>query len=233
MSAPDDLFAFLRAEIDAGRGETLGSGYQGTVVVCDTPMAGKVVVKQPGGGVLAGFRRWMIRRELRAYLRLDGLPGIPVCHGLMDGGDLVISFEPGDSYKEVQHALADRDTFFDRLLTLIRAMHAAGVAHGDLKRKYNLIVADGERPVIIDFGTAVRNKQKSGPFGRWLFGVVARADVNAWIKLKYGANYDGMSDTDRAIFKPSRTERVLRVVRRFWRTLTMRQTRKKWRRRQQ
>jgi predicted Ser/Thr protein kinase len=131
----------------------------------------------------------------------------------------------------VQYQLADREVFFKRLLTLIRAMHAAGVAHGDLKRKLNLIVVEGEAPVLIDFGTAVCLKGQGGFFNRWLFGVMMRADLNAWTKLKYGANYSGMSAEDREIFSPTRTERLLRAIRRLWRTVTMRQTRKAWRRR--
>ena len=97
-----------------------------------------------------------MRREHAVYERLAGVPGIPRTYGLVDGEFLALEYVAGPSLRAHEARLADRDAFFARLLETVNAMHAAGIAHADLKRKDNIIVGSGERPYLIDFGIAVR-----------------------------------------------------------------------------
>ena len=75
-------------------------------------------------------------------------------------------------------------------------MHAAGVAHSDLKRKDNIIVGSGERPYLIDFGIAVRRSARNGLFNRLVFARLKQMDLNAWVKLKYGRRIDPETERD-------------------------------------
>ncbi len=108
-------------------------------------------------------------------------------------------------------------------------MHSAGVAHGDLKRKDNIIVDSNEQPHVIDFGTAVM--RDGSLFDRMMYPLVVRLDFNAWIKVKYDNDYDAISTEDRQWYQPTVVESVFRLLRRFWRTVTFRQARKRHRRR--
>ena len=95
------------------------------------------------------INKWSIKREYRVYQKLEGLNGIPKCYGLTDEGGLVLEYIDGGSYRDKQFELDGNDHFFDALLELITSMHNLGIAHGDLKRKDNLIVDQNLKPCLL------------------------------------------------------------------------------------
>jgi serine/threonine protein kinase len=224
----------LRAAIDSGAGRALGSGYQASVRVYDTPL-GSVVVKDPHrGGPLAGLWRHLLRREEAVYGRLNGIAGIPRSFGLVDGAYLALEYIEGHSLREHESRIADREAFFALLLATLKAMHGAGVAHADLKRKDNIIVGPGERPYLIDFGIAVRRSATSRLWNRLVFARAVQMDMNAWIKLKYGRRVDPgaepgvLSAADAEVYRPLLLERIARAVRVPWQVITLRRPRQRW-----
>jgi len=234
-TASPTLTAEIAAAISAGPGRELGSGYQASVNAYRTS-AGDIVVKKPHrGGPLGGLWRSLLKREQAVYERLAGIAGIPRSFGLIGDEYLALELIAGPSLREHEARLTDRDAFFARLLTTIEAMHAAGVAHGDLKRKDNIIVGHGERPYLIDFGIAVRRSPTNGLFNRLVFERLRQMDLNAWVKLKYGRRIDPeterdvLSPEDAAIYRPLLIERLARAVRVPWQTITLRRPRQRWR----
>lgn len=212
--------------------EYISRGYQGTVYVMDSDH-GRVVVKKPQGKGLPGWlSRATLRREYRAYQRLGGVDGVPRCFGLRDDGSLVLEYLAGEVYRDDAAALVDRARFFAEFLALIHALHAAGVAHADLKRRGNLLISPAGRPLVIDFGTAAVLGPDAGWFARRWFRQACRMDFNAWVKLKYRRRYDQIQPADRAVYQPTWIEGGARVVRRVWRKLSGRKYRKALRRRQ-
>jgi serine/threonine protein kinase len=137
--------------------------------------------------------------------------------------------------REQETELADREEFFAKLLKTVRAMHEAGIAHGDLKRKNNIIVGAGGQPYLIDFGIAVRRSATSALWNRVVFERLVQMDLNAWVKLKYGRRIDPeterdvLSEEDAAIYRPLWIERLARAVRVPWQTITLRRPRQRWR----
>jgi len=228
------LTAEIAGAIAAGAGRELGLGYQASVQLYRTSV-GDVVVKQPHrGGPLGPVWRSLLRREHAVYERLHGIAGIPRSFGLVGDG-LALEYVAGPSLREQETELADREDFFAKLLKTVRAMHAAGIAHGDLKRKNNIIVGAGEQPYLIDFGIAVRRSARSGLFNRCVFDRLKQMDLNAWVKLKYRrridpeAERDVLSTEDAAIYRPLVIERLARAVRVPWQTITLRRPRQRWR----
>lgn len=106
-------------------------------------------------------------------------------------------------------------------------MHSVGVAHGDLKRKENTLVGPGETPYLIDFGVACVRSRRGRGFNRLRFEQTRQMDLNAFIKLKYGAFLDRMTPDDAALYRPLRIERLARRGRGPWKALTLRQLRKR------
>jgi predicted Ser/Thr protein kinase len=237
--ASPQLTAEIAGAIAAAAGRELGSGYQASAHAYRTS-AGDVVVKKPHrGGPLGWLWRALLRREQAVYERLEGVPGIPRSFGLVGNEYLALELVAGPSLREHEQRLADREAFFATLLTTVEAMHTAGVAHGDLKRKDNIIVGPGERPYLIDFGIAVRRSARNGLFNRLVFARLKQMDLNAWVKLKYGrridpeTEHDVLSAEDAAIYRPLLIERLARAVRVPWQTITLRRPRQRWRARRE
>ncbi len=112
----------------------------------------------------------------------------------------------GEPFRETAAALRDRDRFFSELLRSILAVHAAGVAHADLKRRGNLLISPDGRPVLLDFGSAVLRSRRGGWLNGLLFRQICRMDLNAWVKLKYRRRYDLIAAEDRDYYHPTRIE---------------------------
>jgi predicted Ser/Thr protein kinase len=224
-----ELLRWLRADMQAGRGEQLGAGYQAIVHRHRGPF-GDIVVKSPHEKSLFGLiGRGAVQREHRVYARLAGVPGVPRLLGLLDDTHLVLEYVDGPALRAYDKKIVDRERFFSALLESIEAMHAAGVAHGDLKRKDNIVVGPNGRPYIIDFGIArLRNSEPNGRSG-FVFEWVKQMDYNAWAKLKYRRRMSELSPEDATRYKPLMLERVARWIRIPWQTLTLRRPRQRWR----
>ena len=184
---------------------------QGRIVRVDGP-GWRLAVKTPRGSGLAWrARRFSLRREYRAYRRLEGLAGVPLCLGLYGGCHLALHFIDGVWLKHA--SLDDPEAFFDRLRRIITGMHERGVAHGDLKSRKNVMVGADGQPVIIDLGTAVVRREGWHPLNHWLHDYLCQIDRNGWVKLKYGS-YDRADELDRSLVRRSRIERLNHWARR-------------------
>lgn len=125
---------------------------------------------------------WHLDREEAAYRRLAGLPGTAAFLERVDRQAILLScvagrplarFEPG--------ALPAR--FFDDLERLLEAVHARGVAHGDLHR-HDVLVTDEGRPCVVDFSTALCAPPGADPVLGFVFRQMRRADRRAAAKLR-------------------------------------------------
>jgi serine/threonine protein kinase len=208
----------------AGQIRKLAHGYQGTVSLVEGPDGPLIVKEAMGRWPWRGLRRGMVRREHAVYARLQGIPGVPRCYGLDDGDRLLLEYVEGCSLRLADFSPAERERFFASLLQLIQAIHAAGVAHADLKRKDNILVQANGEPMLIDFGSAVIDGP--GLVRGILFRQACHLDLNAWVKLKYRRDYQQLKPADRAYYHPTWLERAARLVRETWRTLTARRWRK-------
>ena len=203
----------------------LSSGYQGSAYLFDDGGAHRLVVKEAGGGVLTGwFHRMMLRREAHVYQLLRDVVGVPHSPGMLDEQHLLLEYIDGESLKDERSVLVDPEIFYARLRQVISDIHAAGVAHGDLKRKENILVTRNNEPVVIDFGTAVT--RAGNPLDQLLYPLVRRFDDNAWIKVKYARDYTAIAPEDLHWYQPTIVERVFQMILRAFRKLTFRQARK-------
>ena len=207
-------------------GVPLGAGYQGTADLYRTPLGDFVIKRARGPFFWRHLGERGLRRERDIYERVRAVVGIPRCIGLLDSKHLVLEHIPGESYRKRQYELIDRERFFERLFTSIEDLHAAGVAHGDLKRKDNLLVGPDERPFLIDFGLAFAT-DSGRLFEKRAFEWVKQYDYNAWIKHKYQGRIDDISPEDAKYYRPMKLELIARGIRRLWQKLTFRRYRKR------
>ena len=170
-----------------------------------------VVKSAMGRGPIRALRQRTLLREYEAYRRLEGVAGVPRCHGLVAGRYLVLEFIRGTAYREA--TWADRERWFAEFLEVLQAIHARGVSHGDLKSKGNIMVTEDEKPCVIDFGTAFVSQAGFHPVNNWLFEHGRRMDLNAWVKHKYHGKYADVSDEDRELLDYSFIEYWVRKLR--------------------
>ncbi|MEE4185540.1 MAG: RIO1 family regulatory kinase/ATPase [Gammaproteobacteria bacterium] len=228
----DELTQALRAWLadDTQReAALLSQGYQGSAylyaaTVNSQPV--RLVIKRAAPGWLTGWlNRLMLAREARVYQRIASVSGVPHSPGMLDDEWLLLEFIEGRPLKAARYDLADPEAFYARLLGVLQDFHAEGVAHGDLKRKQNVLVTADEQPYVIDFGTAVM--RDGNMIDRLLFRLVRRFDYNAWVKVKYENDYSAIAPEDARWYRPTLVESVFSGVRRFWRTITFRQARRR------
>ena len=205
------------AAVDFSAGITLGRSNQGEVRRFSADGLDLAIKTPSGSGPLKWLRRQSLLREYRTYRQLEGLDCFARCHGLFEGRFLVLDYVDGEDFRHDR--LNDVEGFFSDLLLGIQAMHARGVAHGDLKRKSNLRIDQCGKPVILDLGTAVLRREQPGWLNRRIFEFARQTDLNAWVKLKYGG-YAGVSSHDQRYLKRSRLERALSWIRELLRRIS-------------
>jgi len=156
--------------------------------------------------------RWLARREYWAYRQVDGVEGVPRPLGMLDPYAFACEyieatcgslFEPGELSAE----------FFARFRALVETIHQHGIAHGDLKRRRNILV-DGElRPYLIDFASAVSRRPGWDVFGNGLFRQLCQIDLNAIAKLKRRLSPQWLTeDEERNLLFPTFLERWAKRV---------------------
>jgi RIO-like serine/threonine protein kinase len=124
---------------------------------------------------LALIARRLARREFRALVALNGVPGVPRALSY-DGGVLTRSFIAG----ETMHRAGPRDPgYFRAALKLVRAMHRRHVAHNDLAKEPNWLITPTGAPAVVDFQLASVNRRRS----RW-FRMRAHDDLRHLLKHK-------------------------------------------------
>ena len=193
-------------------------GYQGHIHAAQIGDK-KVLIKSAAGwGIAVWINRWMLRREYRSYRRLDGVTGIPHCYGFFMNRYLVLEHIEGQTMRDA--CIVDRETFLAEMLDIIKVVHSRGVAHGDLKRKDNILITRDSKPYLIDFGVSALRKRGFRPLNYFWHGFCHQHDFNAWLKHKYGRDLVNMSPEDASLYKPLWSERLSRMIKKFYKKLT-------------
>ena len=144
-----------------------------------------VVVKDYGGR--APWVRWLgrlqISREAAAYAWLEGVPGVPVFVGRVDGLALAIERIDGERLAFASLAAGEGARCLARLRTILDAIHARGVVHNDLRGRENVLLRTDGGLAVVDFAAAVR-LTPGGLAYRLFFRRLAATDEAAFLKWK-------------------------------------------------
>jgi hypothetical protein len=132
------------------------------------------------GLILGPLLAW---REAKALTRLKDLEGVPVLVSRPDRRSLLMEHLPGVQVVRYGGNAAWPE-YFVHLSGLISDMHDIGVAHCDLRSPTNVLVADGNRPVLVDFAACFCRGSRINFIANPLFRQFVRVDRSAEIKLK-------------------------------------------------
>jgi hypothetical protein len=156
---------------------------------------GRIVIKINRRVSMRFIGRWLVRREMRAYAKLDDLPNIPALLGpVTDTGFAHVYVEGAPLVKKSIVS----DTFFDELLALVTELNRRGVAYVDTNKPENIILGSDGRPHLIDFQIHVdANHLWPGVMARWALRVFHNADVYHVLKHKRRIRPDQLTDAER------------------------------------
>lgn len=206
----DELLRWIESSLDSGD-NILATSNQGTVLLFEGDGRKLVIKTAMGRGAIRKARQATLEREYSAYQSLQGVVGVPKCHGMLTQRYLLMEFIDGVPFREAEWQ--DRDQWFAALLKIIQTFHDRGVSHGDLKSKSNLIAGRDGKPYVIDFGTSFVHKAGFHPINNYLFEYSKLLDINAWVKHKYHGRYKDASEEDKKLLNYSKLEHVIRKIR--------------------
>ena len=160
------------------------------------------------------FGRFLIWREAKAYRRLGRIKGIPRYYGVLDGLAIITEFIDGKTVKQIEKEGHLPPSFFEKLKDLIDAFHKRGIAHCDLKRTPNVIVASDGNPYILDWAASVSSSEcKFYPLTK-IYDRLIRDDEMAVIKMKLRHVPEMVTRRERALYnRRSPAENFMRSVR--------------------
>ncbi len=130
-----------------------GSAWKPVVWRVDAPGCSPAIWKD--GSHLKGLRRWVaglqIRRERRCLASLASLHGFPSLLPVSCNMGFLTTFLPGQELDRSRFQM-DPEGFAQSLRERVRAMHARGVFHLDLKQRRNILVDSEGGLHFLDFG---------------------------------------------------------------------------------
>ncbi len=118
--------------------------------------------------------RWQLAREARAYAAARQVEGIPECFGRLGPHALVLAYVPGRTLAELAPGTVAAQVF-DRLERIVAALHARGVALGDLHHR-DVILDEGGGVWVVDLATAWWAPSGTSRWRRRIFERLARLD---------------------------------------------------------
>lgn len=222
MPPPPTQAAFAREEFERSARTLLRDGRWANARVWRAEIGGGVWVVKDFAPRSAWVRnligRLLLRRELRALRRLEGIDGVPSAAFRVDAHAIAARYVDGETLGKVApEALTTR--FFESLERLLQSIHARGIVHLDLRGTGNLLMRPDGRPAVIDFQAAVRTDRMpralrrllddidlAGVYKKWVecdrdsmgpvrLAVLAR--INRWRRLWVFRGYAGVRKTRR------------------------------------
>jgi len=158
--------------------------------------------------------RFLIWREAKAYGKLQGIKGVPLFYGVMEGLALAIQEIPGRSLENLEKEMHLPHTFFESMETLVNAFHERGLAHCDLKRAPNTLLGTDGMPYVVDWAASISKSELWFPPFNLVFRRFMLDDELAIIKLALRHCPDRVSDEKKARYHyRSRGEKCIRAIR--------------------
>lgn len=222
-----------RDELHARAAQTFRVGGGSRPEVTLIRVDGTEAVLKDYGRTDPAFRYWVgplsARREARALEQLRGVRGVPRLLRRVGRDALLLEYIPGVSARQVPPG-GLTPGFFERFYRLVERLHAAGVAHCDLRSQGNILIgADGE-PYLVDFTAHFRRPRSWNWPARWMFAKFCEADRVAVARLKQSHAPELLTEPElRALARDRKTalERGARFIGKSVRRLSRRLLTKK------
>lgn len=145
------------------------------------------VLKDQGGAdkwfalLIGPLLNW---RECKALTRLDSVECVPKLLGKPSARAFLMTYHESEQITRLQKHQPEWPVFFDELRRAIDEIHAAGVAHNDLRNPTNTLVGADGKPILVDLVACFCRGQSWNIINLWLFNKFTQVDLSAITKIK-------------------------------------------------
>ncbi|MFT5656438.1 MAG: putative Ser/Thr protein kinase [Arenicella sp.] len=123
-------------------------------------------------------------RECKALNKLANIKCVPNLLGKPDARSFLMSYHESEQITRLINNTPNWPVFFDKLAAAIAEVHAAGIAHNDLRNPTNTLVTKNGDPVLVDLVACFCKGQAWNLPNRWLFEKFCQVDKSAITKIK-------------------------------------------------
>jgi hypothetical protein len=147
----------------------------------------QAVLKDQGGAdkwfalLIGPVLNW---RECKALDKLDTVACIPTLLTKPSARAFLMSYHESEQITRLQKYQPEWPDFFDELRLAIDDIHAAGVAHNDLRNPTNTLVGADGKPILVDLVACFCRGRSWNVPNLWLFDKFTQVDLSAITKIK-------------------------------------------------
>jgi hypothetical protein len=153
--------------------------------------------------------RIQVAREYRAYRWLGAMEGIPRLVGRVDAFAVAVEWIDGERLAWAANRISDGPRHVARLREVIDRLHAAGLAHLDLRSNKNVLLRRDGAVIVVDFASAVRFRPGGLAHRAW-FEMFRANDLSAYVKWKRTLEAGELTPDERSLLARHRR------FRRWW-----------------
>ena len=135
-------------------------------------------------------------RECKALKKLAPIECIPDLLHQPSKRSFLMSYHCSEQITHLSDIIADWPVFFQKLESSIDQIHAAGVAHNDLRNPTNTLISQSGEPVLVDLVAAFCQGQKWNLLNQYIFKKFCQVDKSAITKLKTKCAPDLLNSND-------------------------------------
>jgi len=123
-------------------------------------------------------------RECKALTKLDDVSCTPNLLSKPTSRSFLMSYHESEQITRLTSFEPEWPRFFEKLNAAINELHAAGVAHNDLRNPTNTLVTAQGDPILVDLVACFCRGHAWNLPNQWLFNKFSKVDLSAMTKLK-------------------------------------------------
>ena len=145
------------------------------------------VLKDQGGAdkffatIIGPILNW---RECKALRKLAGVECVPNLLHTPDSRSFLMTYHRSEQVTKLDEFTPEWPIFFEKLKASITEIHAAGVAHNDLRNPTNTLVTPNGDPILVDLVACFCQGRPWNLANQWLFTKFCQVDLSAIKKIK-------------------------------------------------
>lgn len=159
----------------------------------------KAVLKDQGGAdktfalLIGPLLNW---RECKALTKLARVTCVPNLLSKPTTRSFLMTYHESEQITRLDKYQPEWPVFFEKLSSAIAEVHAAGVAHNDLRNPTNTLVTPNGDPILVDLVACFCQGSAYNIVNRWVFNKFCQVDMSAITKIKGRVAKELITDED-------------------------------------